>query len=115
MGSNSNLDQQHQALLESLAPVGGQGNKKLSNLLQQSNDLPDVSAAKSYLQTTSERSGLNLYDHLSNIISKLLETRPSNAVGKVSAILKKASNLLIVKNSALPTSCTLLSIFSRLY
>uniref|UniRef100_A0A8D2B7R7 Radial spoke head component 4A n=1 Tax=Sciurus vulgaris TaxID=55149 RepID=A0A8D2B7R7_SCIVU len=36
--------------------------------------------AKAYLLRTSSKSGLNLYDHLSNVLTKILDERPDNAV-----------------------------------
>ncbi|XP_006879074.1 PREDICTED: radial spoke head protein 4 homolog A [Elephantulus edwardii] len=52
-----------------------------------------VQNAKAYLLKTSSKSGLNLYDHLSNILTKILDERPENAVDileKISQDLKKA-------------------------
>ncbi|KAM9667344.1 radial spoke head protein 4 homolog A isoform 1-T1 [Trichechus inunguis] len=39
-----------------------------------------VQNAKAYLLKTSSKSGLNLYDHLSNMLTKILDERPENAV-----------------------------------
>nr|KAF6463011.1 radial spoke head component 4A [Molossus molossus] len=39
-----------------------------------------VQSAKAYLLKTSSKSGLNLYDHLSNMLTKILDERPDNAV-----------------------------------
>lgn len=39
-----------------------------------------IQSAKAYLLQTSSKSGLNLYDHLSNMLSKILDERPENAV-----------------------------------
>ncbi|XP_055981239.1 radial spoke head protein 4 homolog A [Sorex fumeus] len=39
-----------------------------------------VQNAKAYLLKTSNKSGLNLYDHLSNMLTKILDERPENAV-----------------------------------
>ncbi|XP_049627312.1 radial spoke head protein 4 homolog A [Suncus etruscus] len=39
-----------------------------------------VQNAKAYLLKTSCKSGLNLYDHLSNMLIKILDERPENAV-----------------------------------
>lgn len=36
--------------------------------------------AKAYLLKTSSKSGLNLYDHLSNVLTKILDERPENVV-----------------------------------
>ncbi|NWV74729.1 RSH4A protein, partial [Dasyornis broadbenti] len=49
--------------------------------------IPDAKArmlaiqnAKAYLLKTSTRSGLNLYDHLANILTKVLDEQPANTV-----------------------------------
>ncbi|XP_008850405.1 radial spoke head protein 4 homolog A [Nannospalax galili] len=39
-----------------------------------------IQNAKAYLQSTSSKSGLNLYDHLSNVLTKILDERPADAV-----------------------------------
>uniref|UniRef100_A0A2K5C834 Radial spoke head component 4A n=1 Tax=Aotus nancymaae TaxID=37293 RepID=A0A2K5C834_AOTNA len=39
-----------------------------------------IQNAKAYLLKTSSKSGLNLYDHLSNMLTKILDERPENAV-----------------------------------
>uniref|UniRef100_A0A2K6L5Q6 Radial spoke head component 4A n=1 Tax=Rhinopithecus bieti TaxID=61621 RepID=A0A2K6L5Q6_RHIBE len=39
-----------------------------------------IQNAKAYLLKTSSKSGFNLYDHLSNILTKILNERPENAV-----------------------------------
>ncbi|XP_037013968.2 radial spoke head protein 4 homolog A isoform X1 [Artibeus jamaicensis] len=39
-----------------------------------------VQNAKAYLLKTSSKSGLNLYDHLSEMLTKILDERPENAV-----------------------------------
>ncbi|XP_037376862.1 radial spoke head protein 4 homolog A [Talpa occidentalis] len=39
-----------------------------------------IQNAKAYLQQTSSNSGLNLYDHLSNMLTKILDERPENPV-----------------------------------
>ncbi|XP_053447660.1 radial spoke head protein 4 homolog A isoform X1 [Nycticebus coucang] len=39
-----------------------------------------IQNAKAYLQKSSSKSGLNLYDHLSNMLTKILNERPENAV-----------------------------------
>lgn len=36
--------------------------------------------AKSYLLTASEKSGLNLYDHLARVLTKVLDERPENVI-----------------------------------
>eukprot|EP01135_Chromosphaera_perkinsii_P010354 Nk52_evm26s2118 gene=Nk52_evmTU26s2118 len=42
-------------------------------------DQVDVDQAKAYLMTKSTVSGTNLYDHLSDVVLKLLEEKPENA------------------------------------
>ncbi|XP_046532408.1 radial spoke head protein 4 homolog A isoform X1 [Equus quagga] len=39
-----------------------------------------IQNAKAYLLKTSSKSGLNLYDHLSNMLTKILDEHPENAV-----------------------------------
>ncbi|XP_004674154.1 PREDICTED: radial spoke head protein 4 homolog A [Condylura cristata] len=39
-----------------------------------------IQNAKAYLLKTSSSSGLNLYDHLSNMLTRILDERPENAV-----------------------------------
>lgn len=39
-----------------------------------------VQNAKAYLLSTSSKSGLNLYDHLSKVLTKILDERPADAV-----------------------------------
>ncbi len=36
-------------------------------------------SAKAFLLKSSDSTGLNVYDHLTDLISKLLDERPSNA------------------------------------
>ncbi|XP_051020465.1 radial spoke head protein 4 homolog A [Acomys russatus] len=45
-----------------------------------------VQNAKAYLLGTSTKSGLNLYDHLSNVLSKVLDERPTDAVDIIESI-----------------------------
>ncbi|KFV75669.1 Radial spoke head protein 4 A, partial [Dryobates pubescens] len=47
-----------------------------------------VQNAKAYLLTSSTTSGLNLYDHLANILTKILDEKPTNAVDIVENISK---------------------------
>ncbi|XP_075410083.1 radial spoke head protein 4 homolog A isoform X2 [Tenrec ecaudatus] len=52
-----------------------------------------VQNAKAYLLKTSSKSSLNLYDHLSNMLTKILDERPENAVEIIESIsqdVKKA-------------------------
>ncbi|XP_021030758.1 radial spoke head protein 4 homolog A isoform X1 [Mus caroli] len=39
-----------------------------------------IQNAKAYLLSTSSKSGLNLYDHLSKVLTKILDERPADAV-----------------------------------
>ncbi|XP_032718262.1 radial spoke head protein 4 homolog A isoform X1 [Lontra canadensis] len=45
-----------------------------------------VQSAKAYLLKTSSKSGLNLYDHLSDMLTKVLDERPENAVDIIESI-----------------------------
>ncbi|XP_055455397.1 radial spoke head protein 4 homolog A [Psammomys obesus] len=45
-----------------------------------------VQNAKAYLQQSSSKSGLNLYDHLSNLLTKILDGRPADAVDIIETI-----------------------------
>jgi len=42
--------------------------------------MAEIESAKAYLLQASSKSGLNLYDHLSSVITNLLDERPDNAV-----------------------------------
>jgi hypothetical protein len=42
----------------------------------------EFALAKSFLMTSSEKTEMNLYDHLSLTVMRILETRPANAVGE---------------------------------
>ncbi|XP_027972808.1 radial spoke head protein 4 homolog A [Eumetopias jubatus] len=45
-----------------------------------------IQSAKAYLLKTSSKSGLNLYDHLSDMLTKVLDERPENAVDIIESI-----------------------------
>ncbi|KAM8788313.1 radial spoke head protein 4 homolog A [Rhynchonycteris naso] len=70
-----------------------------------------IQNAKAYLQTTSSQSGLNLYDHLSNMLTKILDERPKNAVDIIENIsqdvkmahFSKKLDTLQNENEMLPT------------
>ncbi|XP_049755603.1 radial spoke head protein 4 homolog A isoform X1 [Elephas maximus indicus] len=70
-----------------------------------------VQNAKAYLLKTSSKSGLNLYDHLSNLLTKILDERPENAVEIIENIsqdvkmarFSKKLDTLQNKNEMLPT------------
>ncbi|NXN14668.1 RSH4A protein, partial [Indicator maculatus] len=47
-----------------------------------------VQNAKAYLLKSSTTSGLNLYDHLANILTKILDEKPTNAVDIIENISK---------------------------
>ncbi|NXE39374.1 RSH4A protein, partial [Ptilorrhoa leucosticta] len=47
-----------------------------------------IKNAKAYLLTTSTRSGLNLYDHFANILTKILDEQPTNTVDIIEDISK---------------------------
>ncbi|XP_023780451.1 radial spoke head protein 4 homolog A-like isoform X1 [Cyanistes caeruleus] len=58
-------------------------------------EIPDPQAqmlaiknAKAYLLKTSTKSGLNLYDHFANILTKILDEQPTNAVDIIENISK---------------------------
>ncbi|XP_035181433.1 LOW QUALITY PROTEIN: radial spoke head protein 6 homolog A-like [Oxyura jamaicensis] len=47
-----------------------------------------IQNAKAYLLTSSTTSGLNLYDHLANMLTKILDEQPANAVDIIENISK---------------------------
>ncbi|KAK2508004.1 hypothetical protein MC885_009939 [Smutsia gigantea] len=70
-----------------------------------------IQNAKTYLLKTSNKSGLNLYDHLSNMLTKILDERPENAVDVIENIsqdvkmthFSKKLDTLQNENEMLPT------------
>ncbi|XP_032958900.1 radial spoke head protein 4 homolog A-like isoform X2 [Rhinolophus ferrumequinum] len=70
-----------------------------------------IQSAKAYLLQSSSKSGLNLYDHLSNMLSKILDERPKNAVDIIENIsqdvkmahFSKKLDTLQNENEMLPT------------
>ncbi|XP_019523825.1 PREDICTED: radial spoke head protein 4 homolog A isoform X1 [Hipposideros armiger] len=70
-----------------------------------------IQNAKAYLLQTSSKSGLNLYDHLSNMLTKILDERPENAVDIIENIsqdvkiahFSKKLDTLQNENEMLPT------------
>ncbi|XP_053078319.1 radial spoke head protein 4 homolog A isoform X2 [Acinonyx jubatus] len=70
-----------------------------------------IQSAKAYLQKTSSKSGLNLYDHLSDMLAKVLDERPENAVDIIESIsqdvkmghFRKKLDTLQNENEMLPT------------
>ncbi|XP_073931951.1 radial spoke head protein 4 homolog A isoform X2 [Castor canadensis] len=70
-----------------------------------------IQNAKAYLLKASSKSGLNLYDHLSNMLSKILDERPENAVDIIENIsqdvkvahFSKKLDTLQNENEMLPT------------
>ncbi|XP_008066016.1 radial spoke head protein 4 homolog A [Carlito syrichta] len=70
-----------------------------------------IQNAKAYLLKTSSKSGLNLYDHLSNMLTKILDERPENAVDIIENIsqdvkmahFSKKLDTLQNENEMLPT------------
>ncbi|KAM5327606.1 radial spoke head protein 4 homolog A [Glossophaga mutica] len=70
-----------------------------------------IQNAKAYLLKTSSKSGLNLYDHLSNMLTKILDERPENAVDIIENISRdvkmahfsKKLDTLQNENEMLPT------------
>ncbi|XP_040821409.1 radial spoke head protein 4 homolog A [Ochotona curzoniae] len=70
-----------------------------------------IQNAKAYLIKTSSKSGFNLYDHLSNVLTKVLDERPDDAVDiieNISQDVKKAQfnkklDTLQNENEMLPT------------
>ncbi|XP_028365800.1 radial spoke head protein 4 homolog A isoform X1 [Phyllostomus discolor] len=70
-----------------------------------------IQNAKAYLLKTSSQSGLNLYDHLSNMLTKILDERPENAVDIIENIsqdvkmahFSKKLDTLQNENEMLPT------------
>uniref|UniRef100_A0A5F9CJK4 Radial spoke head component 4A n=1 Tax=Oryctolagus cuniculus TaxID=9986 RepID=A0A5F9CJK4_RABIT len=67
--------------------------------------------AKAYLLKTSSRSGFNVYDHLSNVLTKILDERPEDAVDIIENIsqdvkmehFNKKLDTLQNENEMLPT------------
>ncbi|XP_062954546.1 radial spoke head protein 4 homolog A [Cynocephalus volans] len=70
-----------------------------------------IQNAKAYLLKTSSKSGLNLYDHLSNMLTKILDERPENAVDIIENISEDVKMAYFIKkldtlrneNEMLPT------------
>ncbi|XP_077756745.1 radial spoke head protein 4 homolog A isoform X1 [Canis aureus] len=70
-----------------------------------------IQSAKAYLLKTSSKSGLNLYDHLSDMLTKVLDERPENAVDIIESIsqdvkmahFRKKLDTLQNENEMLPT------------
>eukprot|EP00038_Savillea_parva_P007408 m.169946 g.169946 ORF g.169946 m.169946 type:complete len:502 (+) comp13172_c0_seq1:58-1563(+) len=56
--------------------------------------------AKAFLQTASTGSGNNLYDHLANVITNILDERPSNAVDLVEDVSRKVKMRQVTTASA---------------
>ncbi|TPX56079.1 hypothetical protein PhCBS80983_g04803 [Powellomyces hirtus] len=53
----------------------------------------ELALAKAFLMTQSDKSNLNLYDHLTEVVMRILETRPGNAVDTfetISADIKRS-------------------------
>ena len=46
--------------------------------------------AKSYLLTASSNTGINLYDHLSRVLGKILDERPDNVIDIFEDVSKDA-------------------------
>ena len=62
------------ALAAAIAPPP----KKIRPMIPENSDL---GLAKAFLQKHSEKSNGNLYDHLTNVVMRVLETRHSDALG----------------------------------
>ncbi|XP_057595518.1 radial spoke head protein 4 homolog A isoform X2 [Hippopotamus amphibius kiboko] len=70
-----------------------------------------IQNAKAYLLKTSSKSGLNLYDHLSEMLTKVLDKRPENAVDIIENVsqdvkmehFSKKLDTLQNENEMLPT------------
>lgn len=45
--------------------------------------------AKAFLQTASSKAGVSVYDHLSSVISTMLDERPSDAVSTLESISQR--------------------------
>merc|ERR1719318_907631 len=58
----------------------------------------DFINAKSYLLTCSTKSGLNLYDHLSEVLTKVLDERPDNPVDVIEDISKEQKRAKFTSN-----------------
>ncbi|CAO2628057.1 Radial spoke head protein 4 homolog A [Lemmus lemmus] len=60
-----------------------EGNESAPSMLEVA-----IQNAKAYLLSTSSKSGLNLYDHLSNVLTMILDERPADAVDIIENISK---------------------------
>ncbi|KAJ3338512.1 Radial spoke head protein 4 A [Gonapodya sp. JEL0774] len=60
----------------------------------------ELALARAFLQQSSDVTGVNLYDHLSNVILRVLEQRPKNAAGPKRNIFEQLSGE--VKRSRFP-------------
>jgi capsid protein len=68
-------------LIDKIAKLLATQMEKLS-MLEGYDEASSLSSIKNYLMASSDRSDNNLYDHLTNVIAKIIELRPSNPVGK---------------------------------
>lgn len=70
---------------------GSLGSKPQTPQNMETNQLgnTDFINAKSFLLTASDKTGLNLYDHLARVLTKVLEERPENVADKFEDLSKK--------------------------
>jgi radial spoke head protein 4A len=59
----------------------------------------DFLDAKAFLLKASDKTGLNVYDHLSNVITKLLDERPDNAADLLEVLSAEVKKEQFVDNS----------------
>ncbi|XP_004422305.1 PREDICTED: radial spoke head protein 4 homolog A isoform X1 [Ceratotherium simum simum] len=71
-----------------------------------------IQNAKAYLLKTSSKSGLNTYDHLSNMLSKILDEHPENAVDIIENISQDVKMAHFSKKlDTLQDECEMLPIY----
>jgi len=64
-----------------MSTVGANETKPATPVVENmANEATEFINAKSYLLTASTKTGLNIYDHLSQVLTKILAERPDNAV-----------------------------------
>jgi len=58
----------------------------------------EFSNAKSYLSSKNNSDSASVYDHLSTLVSRLLETKPNNALGNQNLIIIRFHRGIICKD-----------------
>jgi radial spoke head protein 4A len=59
----------------------------------------DFLEAKAFLLKSTDKTGINVYDHLSNVITRLLDERPDNAVDLIESISAQVKQEQFVDSS----------------